>query len=405
MTTNVPAIEFTSTGIVLPSESAILTGVQEDINQAFGGGVNPALNTPQGQLATSETAIIVDKNDQIAYILSQVDPLYAQGRWQDAIGRLYQLNRNPAEPTVVTCTLTGANGTIIPAGALAVDTSGNTYSCINSVTISSGGTVSAQFQNIVTGPIACAAGTLTIIKSTVTGWDLITNATDGVLGNDVESQSAFEYRREQALASNAQGTPAAIYGAVFALSGVTDCYVIDNPSGNVVLSGYTNYPLLPNSIYVAVVGTASNSAIAQAIWTKKDGGCNMNGNTSVSFSDPSPYGYPPPTYTIKFEIPNSIEIYFIINLVNNPSLPSNIVTLVQNAIVAQFNGETNVSRERIGKTIYVSNYFGALFAINSSVEIISAFVGNAASPTQTNQPMGIDQVPVISSGNITVNLI
>ena len=48
MQTNVPQIEFTDQGAVLPEESAILAGVQADINAAFGGGVNSGLTTPHG---------------------------------------------------------------------------------------------------------------------------------------------------------------------------------------------------------------------------------------------------------------------------------------------------------------------------------------------------------------------
>ena len=58
MTTNVPAIQWINGSPSLPSEQAILAGVQADINAAFGGGVNPSLQTPQGQLAQSETALI-----------------------------------------------------------------------------------------------------------------------------------------------------------------------------------------------------------------------------------------------------------------------------------------------------------------------------------------------------------
>ena len=46
-----------SLGFVIPSTSAILAGVQEDYNAAFGGDLNSALDTPQGQLISSETAI------------------------------------------------------------------------------------------------------------------------------------------------------------------------------------------------------------------------------------------------------------------------------------------------------------------------------------------------------------
>ncbi|TIR78119.1 MAG: hypothetical protein E5X19_32455, partial [Mesorhizobium sp.] len=72
-----------------------------DINGAFGGVLNPALNTPQGQLASSETAVIDEVNSTFLYFTNQVDPAYATGRMQDAIARIYFIERNPAQPTVV----------------------------------------------------------------------------------------------------------------------------------------------------------------------------------------------------------------------------------------------------------------------------------------------------------------
>ena len=51
MSTNVPAITWVNGSPVLPAEADILVGVQTDIDVAFGGGVNPSLQTPQGQLA------------------------------------------------------------------------------------------------------------------------------------------------------------------------------------------------------------------------------------------------------------------------------------------------------------------------------------------------------------------
>lgn len=53
MKTNTPAIRVTDQGPVAAAESAILAGVQTDINTAFVGDANPGLTTPQGQLAQS----------------------------------------------------------------------------------------------------------------------------------------------------------------------------------------------------------------------------------------------------------------------------------------------------------------------------------------------------------------
>ena len=130
---SVPKIQFTPAGLVIPAETAVLAGVQDDINAAFGGGLNPALETPQGQLASSQAAIIGDKNNEFALFVNQVDPQYAADRFQDAIGRIYFLTRKPATPTVVQATVNGLAGTVIPGGTLAQDTSGNTYACSGNV--------------------------------------------------------------------------------------------------------------------------------------------------------------------------------------------------------------------------------------------------------------------------------
>ena len=215
--TSVPPIQWTDEGVVLPTDAAILSGVQSDIDTAFGGGVNSGLSTPQGQIASSNAAIIADKNSSIAYVANQVDPQYAEGRFQDAIGRIYFMTRNPSVSTVVIATIGGLPGTYISSGALALDTSGNTYQLLGAVTIGSGGTIPAEFSNLATGPIACPAGTLTQIYQAISGWDSVTNSSDGILGSDVESPQAFELRRQNSVAKNSHGTVDAIFANAFSM--------------------------------------------------------------------------------------------------------------------------------------------------------------------------------------------
>ena len=400
---SVPKITFTDAGLVIPSESAILTGVQADINAAFGGGLNPALETPQGQLASSQTAIIGDKNNEFAYFVNQVDPQYAEGRFQDAIGRIYFLTRKPATPTTVQATLTGLPGTVVPAGTLAQDTSGNTYVCTGNATISATGTVTAEFQNVATGPIPCPAGTLTQVYQAVPGWDAITNAADGKMGSNVESRADFEYRRKNSVAKNGTGTPQAIYAEVFALADVLDVYVKDNPTGSAVNTGSTNYPIAAHSVYVAVVG-GTDADVAAAIWRKKDLGCDTNGNTSVIVTDNSGYNYPAPTYTVKFNRPANLAIKYAVSIVNDPSLPSNIVDLVKAAIIARFNGADGTSRERIGSSIFASRYYSAVSGVATNVAVVSILIGTSTA-TLTKVDVGIDQRPTLSASDITVTLV
>lgn len=400
--TSVPPVRFTPQGVILPNDSDILAGVQEDINYAFGGGVNPQLSSPQGQLASSEAAIISDKNSEIAYISNQMDPQYASGRFQDAIGRYYFMTRKPATSTVVGCVLTGPPSTT-KAGTLAKDTSDNIYVLLADATIGSGGTVMSSWANTETGPIPCPANTLTVVYQSVP-FDAITNPTDGVLGQDVESQQEFEYRRKQSVAVNGSGTVPAIQARVFGVTNVLDCYVIDNPAGTTVDKGSTNYPLVPHSLYVAVVGGNAQD-IANAIWNRKNTGCDYNGNTSVTVQDTSDYEYPYPTYTVKFEIPSPLSILFDVQIVNSTSLPSNIVTLVQNAIIAQFNGTNGGSRARIGSLILATAYYGPIASVAPNLQLLSCTVGVDVDAMGASYLVGIDQTPSISAGNISVTLV
>ena len=72
MATSVPQLQWTEAGLIAPTEAAILAGTQADIDAAFGGGLNPALETPQGQIASSEAAIIADKNNDFLDLVNQV---------------------------------------------------------------------------------------------------------------------------------------------------------------------------------------------------------------------------------------------------------------------------------------------------------------------------------------------
>ena len=102
MSTAVPVPTFGPTGFVAPLESDILAGRKADLNAAFVTTLNPQLDTPQGQIASSDTAIIGNCDDQFLALANGVDPAYAAGRMQDAIGRIYYLERIPARATAVT---------------------------------------------------------------------------------------------------------------------------------------------------------------------------------------------------------------------------------------------------------------------------------------------------------------
>jgi uncharacterized phage protein gp47/JayE len=400
---SVPPIVFSEAGLILPTDAAILAGVLTDIDAAFGGGLNFDLETPQGQLASSISAIISQKNTEIAYLVNQIDPQYSEDRFQDSIGRIYFLARKPALSTKVTATLTGVAGAIIPAGSLAQDTSGYTYTLDENVTIDSSGTVEAVFSNTETGAIPCPAGSLSIVYQAITGWDAVTNNDDGIEGNAVESRADFERRRSASVSINAAGTLPSIFGEVANVDGVTDVYVTENNKDITITKGITNYTLLPHSVYVATVGGDSQD-IGEAIWRKKNVGCNTNGDVLITVYDYSVSDVSPPSYLIRFIIASPVSIKFAVQISYNNNLPDNITNLVRNAIISKFNGNENMPKETIGSTIFASSYYQAVNAISPSVAALSILVGSQFA-SQSSIEMGIDEYPTLIGNNIAVSLV
>lgn len=402
-TTSVPRVQFTPTGLVTPDETAIKAGAFADMNAAFGGNLSTRDSSPQGQLVASQAAIIGAANDLFLEFVNNINPDTASGFMQDAIARIYFLDRLPALPTVVQVTCYGKTSTVIPVGSLVKDGAGNLYASTEAGTIPAGGSVVVEFAAQTYGPINCPAGAIEAIPvKIIPGWDSAANLIDGVIGRLVESRVDFEYRRRQSVALNAHGTMPSIYANVFDLDGVTDVYAIDNVSADTKVFGSTAYPLIGKSIYVAVVG-GDDDEIARTIWTRKDVGADYNGNTEVTVEDMA-YDIPRPSYQVKFNRPTDTAIKFEIKLANIPGLPSNIVSLVRDAVLGAFYGGDGGQRARIAATIFAARYYAPISNAAQNVAIVSLLIG-ADAPTATSFTTGIDQYPTLSPENIAVVLV
>lgn len=405
--TNVPPPTFGPTGFTAPPQSAILAGVQADLQAAFGGTLNFTTSggsntnpTPQGQLAASLAAVIGNIYNLFCQITQQVDPAYAVGRMQDAIGRIYFQTRLAGQPTVLQIACVGAIGTVIPVNSTVVDPSGNLYLCTTGGTIPSGGSITLPFACNVNGPTAIPV-TVSIYQA-IPGWDTAT-VSSGALGSNVEGQSAYETRRQDTVAGNSFGAIGSILGAVADVAGVVDYWgYANNTASPVTVLGVT---IPANAIYVAVVG-GTQAAVAQAIFSKKGPGAPYYGNTSVTVYDPNPLYQTRPSYTVEYETPAGLNVYYAVDIVAGPNVPSNAATLIQNAIIAAFAGQTNgVPRARIASLILALQYAQTITSLGSWAQIRSLTVGSAnvpsASFTASISVTTLD-VTAVASGTIAV---
>ncbi|WP_437614465.1 baseplate J/gp47 family protein [Erwinia sp. V71] len=402
--TAVPGVTITETGLLVPDIADVLSGRLTDMDTSMGGGASQSLSSPQGQIAQSDTEIIATNYDALLCLFNQINPDYATGRWQDGIGRIYFMERIAARGTVVTATCTGAVGTTIPAGSTAQDEAGYTYASISVATIGSTGSVDIEFQNQTTGPIPCGVGELNQIFAPVSGWDSITNDAAGVVGIDVESRIAFETRRKQSVARNGRNTDASTLAALLATDGVLDAYVWSNREETVVNKGETSFPVAKHSLYVCAYGGA-DADVAEAIYTTKNPGVNLNGDTTYVIQDKDNYSAPYPEYTMQWQKADPLRVYFRVQIENDTvNLPSDVTDQIKAMVASVFNGNYDgITKARIGARISGGSYYAPIITISPEyMSILSINISTDGSTYSQSVTAGIDQVPTISVDDIEV---
>jgi len=158
-------------------------------------------------------------------------------------------------------------------------------------------------------------------------------------------------------------------------------------------------------VYVCAYGGNAQD-IAEAIFTKKSQGCDMNGNTSVTVYDKDGYIPPYPEYTIKFQIPDAISLSVKISLAESNFLPSDIIQQVKKAVLAAFNGQDGGTRARIANTLYSGRYYAGIYAIDPAVvNILSVQLSRDGTSYGDSVSFGIDEIPTLDENNIDVELI
>lgn len=407
ISTSVPDVTITESGLTVPEVADILSGRLTDIVSSLSSSGTPStsLSSPQGQIAMSDTAIIAQVYDKLAVLMRMINPDYATGSFQDGIGRIYFMERITASGTVVTATCTGAVDTVLPIGSSAQDTAGYIYKTTSEYTIGSDGTVDADFTCQTTGPIVCAAGALSKIYRAVDGWDAVSNDSAGVVGTDIESRIAFETRRKNSVYRNSRNQDGSVLSGLLATDGVLDAYVWSNRTDAAVEKGVTSFSVAAHSTYICVYGGAS-ADIASAIFETANPTSMLNGDTSYTISDTDNYSSNYPTYDITWQTATTTPIYFNITLDSSLSPPSDIISLVQAMVVSVMSGDVDgIDKARIGSTISVGRFYAPIISIDSStVNISSITVSKDNSTFSSSVTMGIDQVPTIETANITVTL-
>ena len=397
------------TGFSADDVSDVRAAVAQAWKQAFRSDNTAELNTepetPAGQIIDSQTASITQKDSELLYLANMLNPLKATGIFQDALAEIYFLQRKPAIPSSAVIKCAGLPGTVIPVSAQVMSAADDTiWQNTEAVTIGSDGTCECVFECQSAGLISAAAGTLSRINTMVAGWDTAVNPRAATVGQNAETQGAFEARRYASVGMNSRGTTAAVYARVANCANVVSCIVRENKTNMPIeIDGYY---LKAHSVFVSVVG-GSDEDIAGAIYNSCSAGCDYNGNTTVAVTDSATKA----VENVTFYRPDEYDVYVKVTLQGKDSLPDDYETTVKNAVYDNFDGESSATiggdpilRVAPGDTVLASRFIPSVLdsGISQVVKIQVSTDGKTWSETAY---MPITGNPTLTADRISVEVL
>ena len=240
------------------------------------------------------------------------------------------------------------------------------------------------------GPLDATVYSLNSINTPLSGWDFARNMANGIVGRDVESDTAARRRSADELITAAGGTLEAVINKLNDVEGVS--YASGKENRTAVVDGDGQ---APHSQTYTVVGGADQD-IWDCIGRYKGAGIETNGTEVGSYS-----GNNLATITVRFNRVTPVQPYIIVNLTVNGDWPvSEGPALVVDALVAQ--GETLTNWQDILNFLYVAAVANAGVPGILTIEVL---MGLSEPPTLPNNiAVDEDEIGQILAGRITVNV-
>ena len=136
------------------------------------------------------------------------------GTSQDALYGVLDVKRRVATKSRVTATLTGVNGTGVPAGSRAQTSTGNdVFETLADVLLTPSG-IDVEMESVEAGPIEAATDTLTRIVTVIAGWETITNAQAAAQGIARQDDADFRSTYMTRTAHSSVGSMSALEAAL-----------------------------------------------------------------------------------------------------------------------------------------------------------------------------------------------
>ena len=395
---------LTSTGYTTQS----LTEVRDEINTIL-LSLFPTLNTTElaeieqqfvGVFA--ERIALVNELNQSVYSNSDINQ--ATGDSLNLKGNLLGVSRLQETPSTVTARVTGTSATVVPAGTLfSVEDEPTIIVATDAdVTIPVGLSIDVECTATDNGPQIINSGTLIEIDTPVAGLNSVTNAIDGVLGRNIETDAAYRIRLADRKSSTDAGTPAGIKEAILAtnVDGATTIVEHVTVKENETMAVVAGRPAksFETYVYQTAGATSLDSTIAQAVLDAKPAGIETYGTISETATDVNG-----DSRTVEFSRVTDIPIHTIVDITGNSLYPIDGDDQVKAAVIAYGNALG------VGVDVNEPALQAAIVTSVAGIDTIVVKIGKSDPPTASDNIViddgtgGAVEVSTWDTTNVDVN--
>ncbi len=312
-------------------------------------------------------------------------PQSAAGISLDNLVALNGIQRLKAKQSHGYVQLVGIDGTVVTAGSI-INTSDTNESFTIDYDTTIAGVTNTAVTSVKYGEISGLAGTLTNIQTPINGWDSVSNASDVLLGQVLETDSQLRIRRDRIIGRNAQNIKDSLIAQLLLLNGVINVAVIDNKTD------VTDSNNVPPHKFLTVVEGGTDSEIGQVIWNNTPQGISSFGAVSVSVLDASNN-----LQNVFFSRPSLVPIYFIITITTDSSYLVGSDVQIKQDIVSYGNGNF-----KLGDDVITSKFYTPINQTNGIISI-DIKIGKTSSPTSSaNIPISSLEVSQYIDANVSV---
>lgn len=383
------ALTMTSAGVVIPDTSVIREAIINDLEESvFQQKIDTSQETVLGRLIEWMTVCFAQVCGITAWTANQFNIKMASGNFLDAWADNFNMFRKLSSNSRVQCSVSGTQGTVIPAGSYISNTNGDLFTCDSDITIDSSGDGSGFFTAVESGPISCAANTVNVIRSAISGWTSVNNQNSGTVGSDTESDYSLRNRivNNTFVGSGYVGT---VTNALMQLDGVSNVLILSNPRTSAqTINGIS---VAAHGIFACVEG-GNNGEIAQTIYkTKPIGAAYTNAGTnkiSVNITDE----YSGQEIIVRFNRPVTNTINVTLTAKNLSYSGTDIESDIKDAITSFLQSKG------IGKSASAIELAMAVQEQVTGISVTSATIGGSSSVSCTSE-----QVFALGTANITIS--